>query len=197
MELTLYQRNKFAHYIIPLVKKERCEICSSAQGLEVHHDKLFIETLSETLDELNLPYKDTNEYSYYELELITNIMIGKQIRQNYYTLCKKCHFQYHELEKTKSVGSIIRNNLKEDARKHYEETVIKPYLDSCIGKELAKEDQIKLVELLDIRDARQRKQNRLNVVNKYLNDRFNVGVFNKQVRRNSIKQTIWILSNLN
>ncbi|MDV3426643.1 MAG: hypothetical protein LIR50_05570 [Bacillota bacterium] len=42
---------------------------------------------------MNLERKDSEEYTTKELKLLSDLMLGKQIKQEYSTLCNKCHKQ--------------------------------------------------------------------------------------------------------
>lgn len=54
--------------------------------------------LVETLTELNLNEREVEDYSYYELTLIENFMLAKQVKCSYLTLCKKCHKKQHMID---------------------------------------------------------------------------------------------------
>jgi 5-methylcytosine-specific restriction endonuclease McrA len=102
MELRKYLRTEFGLYIRNKLIKDKCEYCGELNNLHLHHVDRFIELLHETLDELELQELDTHEYSKKELSLIKNIMLGKQIKIEYVTLCKSCHEKVH--------GDINKNN---------------------------------------------------------------------------------------
>lgn len=91
MDLTKYLRDDFTTYIIPLVKKDRCEICNSEINLEVHHVYPFSFMIDDTLKELGLENKDVDEYTDIELLNIREKMMGKHLRYKYQTLCRDCH----------------------------------------------------------------------------------------------------------
>jgi 5-methylcytosine-specific restriction endonuclease McrA len=91
MDLTKYLRDDFTTYIIPLVKKDRCEVCNSGTNLEVHHVYPFSFMVDDTLKELGLENKDVDEYTDIELLNIREKMIGKHLRYKYQTLCRDCH----------------------------------------------------------------------------------------------------------
>lgn len=92
MTIEQYLRNDFSNIIRKLFLKDRCETCGTSNNLELHHETQFIVLLYETLDDLNLDYKDDiSEYTEEQLKLISNLMIGKQMKIKYTTLCKQCH----------------------------------------------------------------------------------------------------------
>lgn len=92
MELVQYLRSDFTNYIRSSFIKNKCEICQSKNNLELHHVKQFSESLQETLQLLNLDYRnDIDLYSKEELYLIRLIMLGIQTKGEYKTLCNNCH----------------------------------------------------------------------------------------------------------
>lgn len=108
----MYLRNYLTFKWIPLVKKDKCEKCGSTEKLEVHHnDKYFIEILDETLDLTGLDYKDTDEYTKKELELIKLVFFAKHFDMRTQTLCEKCHEKMHTKRKKKT-SKIKRLNRK-------------------------------------------------------------------------------------
>lgn len=53
----------------------------------------------ETLNELQLELHDDDYEQYYteqQIEMIRNIMLGKQMRIDYITCCESCHLEIHE-----------------------------------------------------------------------------------------------------
>lgn len=112
MTLEEYSRTKYYNYIRPLYIKNKCDICDSEENLELHHVKQFSELLKDTLKDLNLSYKDFNLYSNTEIKNINNVMLGKQIKCKYKTLCSKCHDYIH----TNNLIFSFKNNYKCDYR---------------------------------------------------------------------------------
>lgn len=98
MELNQYLRVIIHQKIRPLFIKEKCEVCGDEDNLHLHHVKHFHVIVSETLKELFLINKDTEEYKGSELELIINVMLGKHLNTDYLTLCNDCHIKIHENE---------------------------------------------------------------------------------------------------
>ncbi|MEM5599216.1 hypothetical protein AAHB53_28100 [Niallia circulans] len=98
MELKGYLRTVIHEKVRPLLIKEICEQCESNNELHLHHVKLFSEMVDETLDDLNLDYKDTTLYSEKELKNITNIILGIHLKYEYITLCSSCHKEIHAEE---------------------------------------------------------------------------------------------------
>lgn len=87
-------RNNFAYYIRPLVIKDKCEVCGSSENLEVHHEIQFSLLLKQSIKELNI---DIETITNKELELLLNLMLGKQLRNKNTTLCTKCHDKIHNI----------------------------------------------------------------------------------------------------
>lgn len=75
MKLEIYLRNKISNHFNPLVIKDKCEICNSTENLEVHHLYRFRDMLKDTLNELSLEYKDTDDYTETELLNIKEKML--------------------------------------------------------------------------------------------------------------------------
>lgn len=105
MNLREYLRAEWGQYIRPLIIKDKCEFCGSGEDLHLHHIDKFYNLLMETLEELQLQELDTEDYTKKELNLISHLMLSKQIRSRYKTLCKDCHFKIHNSEK---YGNITR-----------------------------------------------------------------------------------------
>ena len=151
MKLEQYLRTQYYNYIRPLYIKNKCESCGTPDNLELHHVKQFSKLLKETLEEIQLEYKDTNDYTKTELKLISRIMLGKQIVDtDYMTLCNKCHdeigvyntnFDYY---KKYNYKKIIE-------RKIYNNNVLIPYLNNIIDKKLYKEDQQELINMINVK----------------------------------------------
>lgn len=160
MNLREYLRAEWGQYIRPLIIKDKCEFCGSEEDLHLHHIDKFYNMLMETLEELQLQELDTEDYTKEELNLISHLMLSKQIRSKYKTLCKKCHKKEHMIE-----GKVIYNEKQlEDKEKKikerelYIQNILKPYLDSIVGKKLFKEEQKELIEKINLRvDGRQQK----------------------------------------
>lgn len=174
MDLKLHLRNKLTTKLIPLVKKDKCEICGVTDNLEVHHVKLFSDILDETLEELGLEYKkDIEGYSYEELNLITNVILGKHLDIEYLTLCEYCHSDIH---KDNWAEISCSNKFKE----HYNKIKIiklerekqnlkklSPYIENNIGKKLFKNKREELIEKINVRDNRNRIQKSYETFNTY------------------------------
>lgn len=108
MNLREYLRAEWGQYIRPLIIKDKCEFCGSEEDLHLHHIDKFYNLLMETLEELQLQELDTEDYTKEELNLISHLMLSKQIRSRYKTLCKDCHFKIHNIEK-----------FEEEYKRHY------------------------------------------------------------------------------
>ena len=106
MNLREMLRKEWTDYIRQFIIKNKCEECEETQHLELHHaSERFEDLLMETLRELKLKEKDTNEYTNKELEMIDNIMLGKQLKIEHKTLCKIHHKKAHEEDKTPGMFS--------------------------------------------------------------------------------------------
>jgi len=102
-----------------LVKKDKCEICSVEENLEVHHEIQFIELLNSTLELLKLDYKeDTNSYSSEELEKIKLVLLGKHLNIKGVTLCQSCHDNEHIINK------LFKRLKKMDQAKYYDNDIL-------------------------------------------------------------------------
>lgn len=99
MNLRDHLRNEWSEYIRPMVIKNKCEFCGADKELHLHHIDRFYNLLMETLEYLQLQEMDTTLYTDTELTLISHIMLSKQIRTKYKTLCKDCHCKLHYSEK--------------------------------------------------------------------------------------------------
>lgn len=91
-------RTDFVRIVRPHFEKSECEVCGSCtEHLHVHHMTHFQDLLDETLEQLHLEYhEDTDDYTDEELQLIRDIMIGKQMKIEYVTCCEPCHKELHE-----------------------------------------------------------------------------------------------------
>lgn len=141
MNLQQHQRMKFLKYVKPFFIKDKCEICGTDEELEIHHNYQFSKLLDKTLKELNLEYKeDTEEYTKEQIKLITDIMIGKQMRTKYTTVCRSCHVMIHNVygkERPFLKGSIIDVELIE-----------KELREKYLGIKLFKNEQKELEEFM-------------------------------------------------
>lgn len=94
-------RNDFWKYIRNRLILSECEVCGSANNLNLHHIDRFQNMLMETLTELQLNELDIECYDDFELQCIRNFMLAKQIKSNYKTLCEGCH-RYIHIKESKS-----------------------------------------------------------------------------------------------
>lgn len=137
MKLEEYLRNQYSNYIRPLYIKSYCESCGANDNLELHHIKQFSEILKETLEELNISYyDDIKAYTDNQIELINYVMLGKQLKCNYLTLCSKCHDDEHNgnLKFSFSNYNLIHN------KQYYDNLKINIQLDNkYIGVKLTPE----------------------------------------------------------
>ena len=97
--MTLRQRLRqdFALYIRPLLIKSKCEVCGKEnEVLHLHHVAHFQDLLDETLEQLQLEYyEEIDNYSKEQLQLIRDVMLGKQMKVKYVACCESCHLELH------------------------------------------------------------------------------------------------------
>lgn len=174
MDTKMYLRIQFNNKIRPLFIKEECECCGETENLELHHDdKHFATLLNESLALLNLDLKnDTEEYSDVELESLSLIMLGKQVKINYLTVCDDCHNEIHV-----ETGKDLRNFYRyyENKRKisivnesKRINSIVLPYLDKMCNMKLFKDEREKLIEIINLKDNRGRLQKSISQLNDYL-----------------------------
>jgi len=177
MELKQYLRSILTIKLIPLVRKNQCEVYNNIDNLEVHHVKRFSIILEETLQELNLEYKDIKVYNENQLKLITNIILGKHLQIEYLTLCENCHAEIHLIEDggTYNIGEGFKLHyeklkfIKEIYNKNKVEE-LKKYLPTIINKKLFRDDKKELVNKVNLKDLRGRDQKSITLLNKYLDN---------------------------
>ena len=197
MKLEEYLRSQFGYKIRPLYIKDKCEICGETNSLELHHVTQFSILLKETLNNLNLKYKTIEEYDKHELQLISELMLGKQINCEYLTLCAKCH---NKMEVDADNSDYYKKYWIEKGmkREEYINNIIIPYLNNIIGERLYKEDQKELINILNITDDRNRLQKSPKLFNIYFEtNKIPYVIINKQIRiKNNKRKTIWIVNKL-
>lgn len=128
-----------------LVKKNKCEICSTELNLEVHHEIQFIELLRNSLELLELEYKeDTNDYTVKELEKIKLILLGKHLNIKGITLCQSCHDDEH------IIHNLFKRIKQMDKEKYYDDDIllINNKLNQIKDKKLFDLDKEDLVKFL-------------------------------------------------
>ena len=196
MKLQVKLRSDYTNYIRPLFIKNKCDLCGDTEDLELHHHKQFDSMLRETLKELNLQYYDTTEsYTDIQVRLIRNIMLGKQVRCKYNTLCSKCHSKVHNGEQAKEYYNIKAIE-KENKHKKYINDVVIPYLETIVGKPLYKEDRKELINIIDLRDSSRHLLKSISVINSYLSENFNYTVTSKRIRINGKQIRVWVISKI-
>ena len=81
MTLREFLRDEWKDYLRQFLIKDKCEECEEVDHLELHHASArFEELLFETLRELKLKEKDTDDYSEKELKMLSELMLGKQLK---------------------------------------------------------------------------------------------------------------------
>lgn len=214
MTLEQFLRGKLSTLFVPLIKKDKCEICNSKDRLHLHHMKPFAVMLEETLDELDLRYhKDKDNYTDIEIKNITNNILGKHLDSYYLTLCKDCHSHLHKIkdgslcnitakhEEYRAKGRL-KNELMEKYRTRRIKEVIIPYLDSIVDEELFKNKQEELINKIDLRDSKNRLQKSIGLLNEYLIDK-NIPYeiiskrSSKRINRKIKSYRYWIIQKIN
>ena len=109
MELKNKLRMDFNNFIRPLKIKKYCEHCGCSENLELHHVQQFVFTMQEVLNDLGLEEKDHELYTVKELKMIRELMLGKQLKQDYLTLCTSCH---DKIDVNKRYSDEIREKIK-------------------------------------------------------------------------------------
>ena len=207
MDIKTHLRSILAQKFIPLVKKDKCEICDSTDKLEVHHETQFIVILEDTLKELNLEIKeDIKDYSEKDLNMITNIILGKYLHLQYLTLCNNCHINIHK--NNKIIGSgwdkylyklELNKNKKDEERQQYVENILIPYLKNIVGVKLYKNEKKELIDIIGLKDTRFHIQKSISQLNAYL-FKYNIIInsytdWNRKIKNNYGK-VYWIISKI-
>lgn len=95
-ELKLKLRSDYANKIVSLVKKDKCELCSSKENLIVHHEYAFMSQLYNISEKLHIDVN--NDITNKEFELLRTMMLGSQLQHKNTTLCSECHIKVHNKE---------------------------------------------------------------------------------------------------
>lgn len=148
MELKLYLRLHINNKILPLFKETKCSKCGSENQLHLHHDDFFIDLLEKTMQELNLRIQDTSEYTTMQLNQIRWIVLGKHLDVKYKTFCKICHLNFHKY--VAMVNSQRAKQLREEGQR-IAMNATSEYILANVGKRLYKDDQKKLISIMNIR----------------------------------------------
>ena len=168
MDLKLYERTYFNKYIVPVYKKDRCECCGAKEDLDLHHEERFIESLRKTLKLFNLEEKDTSEYTKEELDIITNYMLGVQVKQKYKTLCSKCHMEEHskQINYNERYGIETIRITDEEEVKEKLEYIKNNYIPKILNKKLTLKDKDEICKAFGLVDAKGRliKWNRIKII---------------------------------
>lgn len=158
MDLRMYERNKFNQYIVPIYKKDKCECCGATEDLDLHHEDRFIYSLRKTLEIFNLEEKDTDEYTKEELNIITNYMLGIQVKQKYKTLCGKCHAKEHStlINYDEKYGIETTRITDKEKVKEKLEYMKNNYVPKILNKKLTTKDKNKICKEFGIIDDKGR-----------------------------------------
>lgn len=202
MTLRQLLRQDFNTKIRPFLIKSTCEVCGSeTEQLHVHHVTYFQDLLSETLEELQLEFHDEEYEQHYtenQLEMIRNIMLGKQMRIEYITCCESCHLELHNADEWSEKMVAIHKERKRmrdlQEKKRFEQEAI-PYVESIVGQRLDKDTQLELVKKLNVRGKDGILRKTPKVLNKWLNENgFNYVITTKQYKVKGVKYTGWLVS---
>ena len=133
MNLREFLRDEWKDYLRQFLIKDKCEECEETEKLELHHASArFEELLFETLRELKLKEKDTDDYSEKELKLISELMLGKQIKIVHKTLCKIHHKKAHDEDKAPNplhgLGSYFFVDIKALKEKNIDPLMLVRYI---------------------------------------------------------------------
>ena len=154
-ELIIKLRAEFNNYISPIKINNQCEFCGSCDDLHLHHIDTFSNLLDETLEDLKINIYSEN-FTDSEVENINNIMLGKQLKSRFVTLCKNCHKEVHKDGYIKA-----RDKLKPKAPKTpkiisaEEIKILEEYLEDCVANNVEfltmqdREPLIKKIGLVD------------------------------------------------
>ena len=186
MTLRQLLRQDFGARVRPLLIKSTCEVCGSeTEQLHVHHVTYFQDLLSETLEELQLEFHDEEYEQHYtesQIEMIRNIMLGKQMRIEYITCCESCHLDLHEgsycppkkgkrKEWAEKMAAIREGYRKERELQEIQrmELEVKPYLESIVGERfITPEQKTVLIEFCGCKDEQGRLVKTPKAINKVL-----------------------------
>lgn len=208
MKLEQYIRAEINEKLIPLIKKDKCELCGSKENLEVHHIKPFAEILEESLKDLNIDKRDTTKYTQKELYMITDYILGKHFRYKMITVCKNCHKNIIHKKGVSKIGDgfnnyIKRNKIiKQQVIKYNIRTILIPYIKKIINKKLFKTDQNELKNIF-IETGLKSKTMGINTLHKFLKDaNLNYNIISKRdgkrklnngKKNSNYKKTYWIM----
>jgi hypothetical protein len=95
MKIRSYLRQEWNMYLRNVLLRDKCEFCGSTENLHVHHENRFHDLFTDTLRELEMLELEVKEYPEGDLNLLSNVMLGKQLKIEYKTLCKDCHMKLH------------------------------------------------------------------------------------------------------
>ena len=187
-ELKTILRNDFMYYIRESHLKSECECCGDITDLEVHHITLFSDMLAQTLDDLKLSRDD--EFTEKQIDIIKDIMLGKQVKCKYLTLCKKCHYKYHDKMERLVDKVKKRRNREVKRREEAEKKKIKKFIKEYLNYPLDKEIQLELIELCNLRSGGHLKKG-ISSISAYLEEKFEVRVISCRMKVCGKLQTYW------
>lgn len=219
MTLKQFLRQDFNTKIRPFLIKSTCEVCGSdTEQLHLHHVTYFQDLLNETLAELQLEFHDEDYEQHYtenQLEMIRNIMLGKQMRIEYVTCCESCHLELHDgsycppkkgKRKEWSEKMVVINKERKKMRglqkQQRMEREVKPYLESVIGEKFVTPEQKGyLAEFCGCRDKQGRLVKTPKAISKVLAE-YGIGYeiktkkTNKRVEGKVVAVNYWMVNKL-
>ena len=204
MEINLqhYLRRVLGQKFIPLVKKDKCEICDSTDKLEVHHETQFIHMLEDTLELLNLKYQELDKYTEEELMSIKLTILGMHLESKFLTLCTVCHKYIHK-NNGRHNSKIVSNFKKQRIQERQTEILIKYIENNIINKRLFKNERNDFYNfLLNLNHIISKNHGSIGINNiRNMFEKFNVGYEIKSDIDNSRKsinfrKKYWIISKI-
>lgn len=207
-ELIIKLRAEFNNHIRPIKINSQCEFCGSCDDLHLHHIDTFSNLLDETLEDLKINIYSEN-FTDSEVENINNIMLGKQLRSRFATLCKNCHKEVHKdgyikardrlKPKTPKIISaeeikILEKYLKDSYEEGFLFTkeVFRETIDKIINNDS------KLLDIMNELDGKHKRDKGQRLYNKlFMKLGFNYRVFSKpkeeKINGKRVKKTYWII----
>lgn len=156
-ELKRIIRNDFNSYIRNLVIKDTCEKCNAKKNLEAHHTYPLSLMMQETLKAMNID--DVESLSEDNIKTFREIMLGKQIKIKYKTLCIDCHKLIDDHDLLTSRRYTIKELESVKCNKHLAKCVEEGVVNiDCVipfelNKTYIKDDFMNLFKILKDKDS--------------------------------------------
>ena len=100
MDLDSFLKDHMEARIRPLYLRKKCESCDRTEGLDLYHVTPFIEIVDKVLNELQLEYKDLDQYTSYEIQSLTLGVLAEHINNDFITFCSRCYLKRHEKDES-------------------------------------------------------------------------------------------------